>query len=120
MSNWQEEYDAMIENPPKAGDILVAQEGKALLTVTCDEGKPPFIFGLVNVPEIVGSIVKWFLQGEDVEHFHGWKCILMPRARAELAKRFGLNNETMSVKSLRVIRQSQSGKSLLCEVHQYE
>ncbi len=117
---WQEQYDAMLENPPKAGDILTTQEGRAVLNVICNDGKPPFIFGTVNVPEIVGSAVGWFLQSEHDETFHGWKCIIMPRARTDLAKMFGLTNSKMFVKSLRVMRPSQSGQSLLCEVHKYE
>ncbi len=115
--NWQEQYDAMLENPPKAGDILTTQEGRVVLSVILNEGKPPFIFGTVNVPEIVGAKVGWFLQSENDETFHGWKCIIMPRARTELSKKFGLKNEKMFVKSLRVIRLSQTGQSLLCEVY---
>jgi len=118
MSEWHEEYDLAINNPPKEGDILVAQEGLALLKVELNEGSPPFIYGKVNVPEIVGVTPKWYLQGES-DTFHGWKCIILPRARTELAKRFGLGNETMLVKSLRVIRPSVSKKSLLCEVHKF-
>lgn len=116
---WHEEYDLAIQNPPKEGDILVAQEGLALLKVELNEGKPPFIYGKVNVPEIVGVTPKWYLQGEHDEKFHGWRCIILPRARSELAKKFTLSSETMLVESLRVIRPSVSRKSLLCEVHRY-
>lgn len=116
---WEEKYDAMLENPPKAGDILTTQEGRVILTVICTDGKPPFIFGTVNVPEIVGSNVGWFMQSENDETFHGWKCIIMPRARKELSKKYGVSSEKMFVASLRVIRLSQSGQSLLCEVHKY-
>jgi hypothetical protein len=120
MSNWQTEYDAVLNTPPKAGDILRALEGNVVLTVICDDGKPPFIFGTVNVPEIVGAEVGWFLQGEDdAETFHGWKCIIMPKARTELVKMFGVSSEKIMVQSLRVIRPSRSEKSLLCEVHKH-
>ena len=108
-----------IKNPPKNGDILITREGLAVLKVELTEGKPPFIYGKVNVSEIVGVTPKWYLQSEHDEKFHGWKCIILPKARAELAKKFGLGGEFMLVKSLRVIRPSVSKKSLLCEVHRY-
>lgn len=120
MTQWQEQYDAMIQNPPKAGDILTAGDSMAVLTVICETGKPPFIFSKVAVPEIVGETPMWRLQGEHDESYHGWRCILLPKARTELAKKFGLSNETILVKSLRVIRESKSASSLLCEVHKYE
>lgn len=119
MSTWQEEYDAAIQNPPKVGDILVAAEGMVLLTIELKDGSPPFIFSKVNVSEIVGTTPKWYLQSEHDEYFHGWRCILLPKARGDLAKKFGLSQPTMLVKSLRVIHYSQSKKSLLCEVHKY-
>ena len=120
MSEWHEDYDLAINNPPKEGDILVAREGLALLKIELNEGNPPFIYGKVNVPEIVGTTPKWYLQGEnDGDKFRGWRCIILPRARTELAKKFGLGSETMLVESLRVIRPSQSKKSLLCEIHRF-
>ena len=118
MSEWHEEYDAAINNPPKDGDILIAREGLAVLKIELNTGKPPFIYGKVSVPEIVGVTPKWYLQGES-DKFHGWKCIILPRARAELSKKFGLSKEIMLVESLRVIKYSVSKKSLLCEVHRY-
>jgi len=113
---WSEQYDALINNPPKEGDILKPMEGKALLTIELREGAPPFVFGRCYVPEIVGEKVDWFLQSSEDQNFHGWKCILLPRARAELIKEYGTKSEFVEVSSLRVVRPSQSGKSLLCEI----
>lgn len=119
LNEWVEKYQKTIDTPPEPGDILRAVEGDALLTVEIKEGSPPFIYGRAFVPEILSVPVKWYLQAEDSHSFHGWKCILMPRARAALIQKCGLHEEAMAVKSLRVIRHSQSGKSLLCEVHEY-
>lgn len=118
---WSNEYDSLINNPPKEGAILTTLEAdaKVLLAVDLQEGSPPFIFGRAFVPEIVGAQVGWFAQSTASHNFHGWKCIMMPRARTELIRRFGLKNDTMEVASLRVIRMSKSGKSLLCEVNEY-
>ncbi len=116
---WSEEFETTQANPPKDGDILYPDEGKAILVVELTEGKPPFIYGRVFVPEIVGAKLGWFLQSSETQGFHGWKCILMPRARTELIRRYGISEEVIEVKSLKVVRLSQSGKSLLCEVHEY-
>ncbi len=116
---WIEEYEAVQKCPPKEGDILKPAEGKAVLVVELAEGSPPFIYGRVYVPETVGCVVGWFLQSSESQGFHGWKCILMPRARTELIRKFGVGAEVIEVAALKVVRLSQSGKSLLCEVHEY-
>ena len=121
LREWSAEYDALINAPPKEGDILTAStlDANVLLMVELKEDSPPFIYGRAYVPEIVGHPLGWFLLDTDSQSYHGWKCILLPRARTELIRKFGLQNESMEVRSLRVIRVSQSGKSLLCEVHEY-
>ena len=117
---WNEQYDELIKNPPKAGDILVSvDDSKVILAIDTVEGSAPFIRGCAFVSEIVGSKLGWFLQSVDSVGFHGFKCILMPRARTELIRRLGLKNEVVEVTSLRVVKLSQSGKSLLCEVAEY-
>ena len=118
--DWSEQYNAVTENPPIDGAILTTINGGLVkLTVAIVDGAAPFIYGRIYVPEIVGVELGWFLQGVDVESYHGWKCILMPRARAELIKEIGLDGDTVLVKSLRLIRKSKSGKSYLCEVKDY-
>lgn len=118
---WSEQYNTVVKNPPVDGTILKTVDGSlAKLTVEIVDGSAPFIYGRIYVPEIIGIELGWFLQGIDVETYHGWKCILMPRARAELIKKIGLDGDTVTVKSLRLIRKSKSGKSYLCEVKDYE
>lgn len=120
VQKWSERYNEVIQNPPKEGDILSsASGGAAVLSVEINEGSPPFIYGRAYVPEVMSEDVKWCLQEEGVSSYHGWKCILMPRARTDLLRKVGLDGDTVSVKSLRVVRPSQSGKSLLCEVADY-
>lgn len=118
---WSAEYDYFINNPPKEGDVLTAAESGAqvLLVVELVEGNPPFIYGRAYIPEIVGSPLGWYLQSATTQNYIGWKTILLPRARTELIRKFGLQGETMEVESLRVVRISQSGRSLLCEVNKY-
>lgn len=121
LREWSKDYDACINNPPKDGDILTAPSIDTLpaLVVELQEGKPPFIYGRAYVPEIAGAPLGWFLQSDPEESFHGWMCILLPRARTDLIRKYGLQNQTIRVKSLKMIRQSQSGKALLCEIHEY-
>ena len=118
-ATWTDEYAIVQANPPKEGDILRPAEGKAILVVELTDGSAPFIYGRVYVPEVVGEQLGWFLQSSESQGFHGWKCILMPRARTELIRKYGLKEEIIEVESLKVIRLSQSGQSLLCEVHEY-
>jgi hypothetical protein len=120
MSTWEQQYDDAINNLPSIGDILKPQEGeKAVLHIQKEDGKQIFIFGRVSVPDVVGVDVGWFLHGDDEVTSSGLKCILLPRARSEILKKYGSSNDKVYVESLRVIRPSKSGESLLCEVHKY-
>lgn len=119
LAKWSAEYKAVVGTPPKPGTILRALEGNAVLTVETQEGKPPFIYGKAYVPEVTDMQPAWFLQDDTHHSFSGWKCILMAQARSELIKRCGLTGKTIAVQSLRVIKTSQSGKSLLCEIASY-
>lgn len=120
LQDWSAEYDRLIQNPPGEGDILEsADDSKVVLVIELKDNSPPFVYGRAYVPEIVGAKLGWFLQSAESQGFHGWKCILMPRARTELIQRCGLQAEVVEVKSLKVVRLSKSGKSLLCEVHEY-
>lgn len=120
VQEWSDRYNEVVDNPPKEGDILMTLDGApAKLIVELKEGSPPFIYGRLYVSEIVGTEAKWCLHSESIDSFHGWKCVLMPRARAELIRKCGLSGDTVTVKSLKVVRQSQSGKSLLCEIEEY-
>ena len=117
MAEWVDKYNEALDTPPVAGVILTSENGEPVkLVVEMQEGQPPFVYGRAHVPEIVQENVGWFLKDADTGGYYGWKCILLPRARAELLKKCEIVEETVSVQSLRVIRQSKSGKSLLCEV----
>jgi hypothetical protein len=119
-ADWSKAYNETLKNPPESGAILGTLDGTPVkLTVEIVGGSPPFIYGRIYVPETVGVELGWYLQSEGMDTFHGWKCILMPRARADLVKKIGLDGDTVMVKSLRLIRASKSGKSFLCEVHEF-
>jgi hypothetical protein len=118
---WAQKFGEIMKQTPAEGTILrpLESDANAILVVELHEGSPPFVFGRAYVPEIVGEELGWFLHSSKSQGFHGWKCILMPRARTELFQRHGLESEIIEVKSLKVVRQSNSKKSLLCEVHEY-
>ena len=119
LAEWSQQYKNIVDSPPINGAILKPIDGLAVLIVETQDGKPPFIYGKAFVPEIPDIDPGWYLQNDEHKSHHGWKVILMQRARAELIKKIGLDGDTVRVKSLRIIKQSQSGKSLLAEVHEY-
>ncbi len=118
LNDWVKSYAEICDNPPENGSILRAIEGEAVLTIELNPGAPPFIYGRAYVPEAQGVELKWYLQGSERVSRHGYKCILLPQARTLLLKSGKELGETVTVKALRVIRASQTGKSLLCEVHE--
>jgi hypothetical protein len=119
MSELLQKYQDVVNNPPKAGDILATIDGApAILDVQTEEGKPPFIYGRAYVSEILNSSLGWYLHG-DTGRSLGWKCVLMTKARREALKKCQVVDDKIKVVALRVIRPSESGKALLCEVHKY-
>lgn len=119
-SEWSDQYQAHLDNPPEAGTVLQTLTSEpARLDIEIQEGKPPFLYGRAFVPCIVGEPVGWYLQPMGTKQAHGWKCILLPKAREECLRRCGLKDSTIPVKSLRIVRKSKSGSSLLCEVAEY-
>jgi hypothetical protein len=119
-ANWKESWQKHTDNPPKPGDILKAYgDVPARLDIELQDGKPPFVYGRVYVPCIVGHELGWFLQPADSTNAHGWKCILLPKAREEALRKLGMTKPTVAIKSLKVIRKSQTGGSLLCEIAEY-
>lgn len=126
-SKWATQYKETLENPPEIGAILTAfDDVAAKLTAELKEGAPPFIFARAYVPDLLGVALGWHIRAIDDKSYHGWRCVLLARARADVIKKIGLGElngdgteGTLKIKSLRVIRYSNSGNSILCEVHEY-
>jgi len=120
VDKWSNDFENHIKNPPKPGTILRAYgNADARLDIELVQGKAPFVYGRAYVPCIVGHALGWYLQATDSDAAHGWKCILLPKAREECLRKMGLKKLTIAVKALRVVRSSQTGNSLLCEVAEY-
>lgn len=121
-AQWGGEYQKHLNQPPQPGIILRAcGEGEmARIDIDTEPGKQPFLYGRAYVPCVVGQPLGWFLQTTENTSAYGWKCILLPKAREEAIRRRGLNEPVMTIYSLKVVRQSQSGQSLLCEVAEFD
>lgn len=120
MSELLSKYRDVVSNPPAPGTVLRTLSGApTTLTVKIDEGKPPFISGLAYVSEVLDENLGWYLREPSDERNTGWRCILMTKARREAVQRCDLETGTLCVKALRVVRQSESGKALLCEVAEF-
>jgi len=118
MTDLLSKYNDVVSNPPEPGTILRTLSGEpAELIVKADEGKPPFISSRAYVSEILDANLGWYLREPGDDRNVGWRCILMTKARRELVQKLGgLSEHTVSVNALRVVRPSESGKALLCEV----
>ena len=123
MSDLLTKYRDTIQNPPKDGEILTSIDGTPVaLTILTDEGKPPFIYGRAFISEVMDEILGWYLRSVHDDKSMGWKCILMTRARRDVIAKCSDDELVIGqllVKSLRVVRPSESGQSLLCEVSEY-
>jgi len=120
MSELLKKYQEVVNNPPAAGTILKTIDGSpAVLTVQIEEGKPPFIYGRAYVSEVLDDTLGWYLRGSGDDRSLGWKCVLMTKARREALQKCEVAEDKITVTSLKVIRPSESGKALLCEVDVY-
>lgn len=119
-TDWSTQYKTLLNDTPKPGSILRAYNREPVrLIVDLQEGKSPFVYGLAYVPSIVGHELGWFLHAVGSDASFGHRCILLPKAREDALKKCTVADGVIAVESLRVIRLSDSKKSLLCEVHKY-
>lgn len=120
VDEWRAEYEEMQHNPPAEGDFLFADNEKLTrLIIECESGKQPCVYARVMIPNTVGQKVGWFTLPEGSTQSYGLKCILLPRSRNEVITKFGMTKKEVAVKRLRVVKLSQSGTSLLCEVSEF-
>lgn len=120
ITEWRREFQRYFSYPPTEGDILVTDDGSDIrLDIELTPNKPPFIYTRCFVPMIVLGPVGWFAQRADQNHNYGLRCIMIPRCRDEIIKRKGLAEESVYVRSIRVLKESSSGHSLLCEVEEF-
>lgn len=115
-------YVDVISKAPPVGSILQTVDGSvSLLRVEIEHEKPPFIYGRAYPIEAVGDRLGWYLRSLDDERNTGYKCILLCAARRAIIKAFPDEFAwgKIPVKSLKVVRVSNTGQSLLCEICKY-
>jgi len=118
----KKKYVDVISKAPPVGTILETVDASySLLRVELEDGKPPFIYGRAYPIETIGDKLGWYLRGADDTRNTGYKCILLSAARRGIIKAFPQEFQygSIPVKSLKVVRVSNTGQSLLCEVHKY-
>lgn len=120
VEEWSKEYAEFIANPPQENDVLTTKDGKPVkLTVELHAGHKPLVYAKAYVPDCVGEQLGWFAHSIDENTRYGWKVIMLPRTRDLIIRRFGIKPQDIPVKSVRVIRPSDSGQSLLGEVAEW-
>jgi hypothetical protein len=120
MSDLLSKYQEVVQTPPSAGDILTTIDGTpVVLNIQIESGKPPFIYGRAYFSETLDDTLGWYLRGADDSRSQGWRCVLMTNARKDALTKCKVENDQILVTSLKVIKKSASGNSLLCEVGAY-
>lgn len=120
ITNWSHQYDLISKSIPESGKILTTQDGQVgRLDMRLAKGKQPFLYGRAFVPSVVGCDLDWFIHSVESKTCFGIKCIVMPQAREECLRRFGILSPIIPVRSLKVVRTSSSKESLLVEIHEY-
>jgi hypothetical protein len=117
-----QEYRDAVSQPPEKGHVLKTLDGSpVVLYVQLEDGKPPFIYGRAYLSEVLDKTLGWYARGTGDDKMVGWKCILMTQARRAVVKQCGdqLAEGKLTVQSLKVVRPSESGRALLCEVHEF-
>jgi hypothetical protein len=120
VESWRKEYQILFKTRIESGTVLTTCDGEpAKLTIELSQGNQPFIFGKAYIPDTVGHKIGRFLQSIHDPVRFGMKVILLPKSRNEVLAKFGLQENEVGVKSLKIIRYSTSGESLLGEVYQW-
>lgn len=120
--DWHTRYKAVINNKPSPSTILRSMDGKPVrINIELTSGRTPFLYALLYVPTVVESEIGWFARSIEDRSIHGWKAILMPRARDVIINHPDIpaDRKWVGVEAIKVIRESQCGKSLLVEIQNY-
>lgn len=119
-AEWAKEFDIISRTPPETGDLIATEDGSRVkLSVELEVGKAPFIYTRIHVPCVVGGKLGWFAQSVNDTSSFGWKAILLPEARDQVIRKYGIGSQSISVKALEVERVSHSGSSVLCRVLEF-
>lgn len=118
---WQEEYQLILQNPPVEGDYISAiDNGMIRVTVLCEEGKRPFVFTRMAVPEIVGIPPAYYGQSMGDTSNKGWKVIISPQSKDEVFRQCTIMHDEYGsyvlVRRLEILHRSVSGNSFLADV----
>ena len=117
---WQAEFNRQRKFPPKAGDILRGPDlGLLKVEIQLSPGKDPFLLARAFSPNTVGCDPAWVCRSPEDNLRQGLLCILLPTSRKEVIRRFGMANLSVAVKSLIIIRESYTEKSLIVEVSEW-
>jgi hypothetical protein len=120
-SQWVQEVNRLLEHPPVKGDYLRTRDGSLVkVEIDLQPGSEPFVFSRIYLCQIFAEDPGWFARGINDSDTSGWRCILMPRARKELIQRFGVGQNAVGVKMLRVVKGSETHRSLQVEVASWE
>lgn len=115
-NQWRKEFQKILNVPP-VGEYLGTEDGSPIkIEIECYSGKKPFMFTRAYVPQVVGGQLGWFAQRECDVSQYGWKVILMPKSRDEAVKRIGIDKPYGLVGTIRVLKMSETGQSMLGEV----
>ncbi len=119
-AEWGKKFQDHLNSPPGPDTLLRAYGDQCgAMWIQLEEGKEPFIYCRVFVPQIVGCQLGWYLQGFDEKQHNGMRCILMPKSACEVMRRMDMEVEKHPIRALRVINISTSGKALLCEIAEW-
>lgn len=120
INEWRREFQKYYDHPPMSSYYLKTEDDSPIkLEIVLSPGKPPFICTRAYVPMVVGAKLGWFAQKQGDRSSYGWKVILLPKSRDEAVKRFGLQNTEIYVKTLKIIKMADTGRSLLAEIAEW-
>lgn len=118
---WQQRYKDTVNQKPETGTVIRTLDGEPLrINIEMTVGRTPFLYTLLYVPCVVGCELGWYARSIKDTTIHGWKAILMPRARDVIINNPGIpaDRSWVGVQSVKIVRASQQGKSLLVEIHE--
>lgn len=109
-----ERFQNLRKTKPGPGDILKvkAEGGKAPVIVQTNDDETNGKYRMFCNAAIDDEATGWFLTSEGI----GLKCLILPRSQDYLIGLNGGSTENLEVDQLRVVRESNQGTSLICEV----
>lgn len=113
---WLNLYNEAAKGLPEPGTILKGPyDDDGIVFVNLSTANEPYFYAVAIIPEQLSKKPSWCIHNTPNDKPKGLCCIINHESKNRLKKEFGLQ-EYYVIKGLKVVKQSSTKKSVICDV----